>query len=339
MLIGLHWGVAKQLSACAIDTIITFYTQRKGFLVSENLLNHNASFINCRYDSDTKQILLNDIPITQSLLMSIALKEVPVWQAVSEYSFYLQNYFTNERNGIDINKLKQVLYDPIISKKVNNYFGKNQHISTNAMANWQLIFIKDTQLPLWQQANELSALLDEINCDQNVLHNLSDQSRWILKQYFPLGSNQVHEGEILSLVANFPEYMRLQTSLGDLIGLSAESGLEGLSLRSTLEKSDHWHRRLFINFSQLKQNISRRADIDGQMKLFSHAFLLHDSNIFAANIEATLGIMYSSFPVDANDNIHQLLVYHRKLHEQRLINTFYRRTLFFAAIRAGFPIY
>ncbi|MFS1563467.1 MAG: hypothetical protein ACL7AX_07750 [Candidatus Arsenophonus phytopathogenicus] len=39
------------------------------------------------------------------------------------------------------------------------------------------------------------------------------------------------EGEILSLVANFPEYIRLQISLGDLIGLSAESGLEGLSLR------------------------------------------------------------------------------------------------------------
>ncbi|MFS1563466.1 MAG: hypothetical protein ACL7AX_07745 [Candidatus Arsenophonus phytopathogenicus] len=50
-------------------------------------------------------------------------------------------------------------------------------------------------------------------------------------------------------------------------------------------------------------------------------FLLHDSNIFAANIEATLGIMYSSFPLDANDNIHQLLVYHRKLHKQRLINS------------------
>ncbi|MFS1563468.1 MAG: C80 family cysteine peptidase [Candidatus Arsenophonus phytopathogenicus] len=180
-------GVAKQLSATAIDTIITFYTQRKGFLVNENLLNHNASFINCRYDSATKQILLNGIPITQSLLMSIALKEVPVWQAASEYSFYLQNYFANERNGIDINKLKQVFYDPIISKKVNNYFGQNQHIFTNAMANWQLIFIKDTQLSLWQQAHELSSLPDAINCDQSVLHNLSDQSRWILKQYFPLG--------------------------------------------------------------------------------------------------------------------------------------------------------
>ncbi|WP_119711318.1 hypothetical protein [Arsenophonus endosymbiont of Aleurodicus floccissimus] len=216
--------------------------------------------------------MLNNIPITQSLLMSITLKEVPVWQVVSEYSFYLQNYFANEQNSFDINKLKQVFYDPIISKKVNNYFGQNQYIYTNAMANWQLIFIKQVQLQLWQQAHELSSLLDAINCDQTVLHNLSEQSCWILKQYFPLGTNEVHEGKISSLVTNFPEYMRLQTSLGDLIELSAESVLEGLSLYSALEKSDHWHRRLFINFSQLKQQISRSADIDGQMRLFSHVF-------------------------------------------------------------------
>lgn len=313
-------GIAKQLSAAGIDTVITFYTHRKGFLVNENLLNHNASFINCRYDPATKQILLNDIPITQSLLMSIALKEIPVQQAATKYYFYLQDYFANERKEIDINKLTQVVYDPIISKKVNNYFSQNQHVSANAMANWQLIFIRNTQLPLWQQAHELSSLLDAIYCDQSVLNHLSEQSNWILRQYFPLGGNEVNKGAILSLIANYPEYLHLQTSLGDLIGLSAESGIEGLSLRSALEKSDHWHRRIFINFAQLKQHISRNAEIDGQIRLFSHAFLLHDSNIFAANIEATLGIMYSTFPENASDNIHQLLNYHRRLHEQRLIN-------------------
>ena len=69
---------------------------------------------------------------------------------------------------------------------------------------------------------------------------------------FPLGA-EINEGAILTLLTNYLQYLRLQVSLGDLIGHSFESGLAGLSLQLALEKSDYWHKRLFINLARLKQ--------------------------------------------------------------------------------------
>jgi len=177
-------GLAKQLSAAEIDTILTFYTHKKSFLVNQNLLDYHDSFFNCRYDRTTKQILLNEIPITQALLMSIALKEISIWQATQESSFYLQNYFTDKRGNIDENKLKQALYDPVINKKINLFFQQNYYISINAMDHWQKIFIKNIRLPIWQQADELLLLLDAIYVDHNVLYHLSDHSTLGIKAIF-----------------------------------------------------------------------------------------------------------------------------------------------------------
>ncbi|WGO84624.1 C80 family cysteine peptidase [Arsenophonus apicola] len=321
-------GLAKQLSAADIDTILTFYTHKKSFLVNQNLLDYHDSFFYCRYDRATKQILLNEIPITQALLMCIALKEISIWQATTESSFYLQNYFTDKRGNIDENRLKQALYDPVINKKINLFFQQNYHISANAMDYWQKIFIKNISLPIWQQADELSLLLDAIYDDHSVLHHLSDRSRWILRQYFSLGANEIDQGKIFRLIANYPEYLQLQTALSDLIGLSSDNGLEGLSLQMALEKSSYWHKRILINFSQLRQQVSHSADIEGGIRLFPHAFLLHDHNISAANIAATLGAIYA-YSIDYNENFHQLLVYHRKLYEQRLKHSFTSEELHF----------
>ncbi|HGJ5892186.1 MAG TPA: hypothetical protein ACHBZA_13060 [Arsenophonus apicola] len=62
--------------------------------------------------------------------------------------------------------------------------------------------------------------------------------------------------------------------------------------------------------------------------MFPHAFLLHDHNISAASIAATLGIIYA-YSIDYNENVHQLLVYHRKLYEQRLKYSFASEELYF----------
>ncbi|HGJ5874320.1 MAG TPA: hypothetical protein ACHBY4_11315 [Arsenophonus apicola] len=202
----------------------------------------------------------------------------------------------------------------LLIKKINLFFQQNYHISVNAMDYWQKIFIKNIQLPIWQQADELSLLLDAIYDDHSVLHHLSDRSRWILRQYFSLGPNEIDQGKLFRLIANYPEYLQLQTALSDLIGLSSDNGLEGLSLQLALEKSSYWHKRILINFSQLRQQVSHSADIEGGIRLFPHAFLLHDHNISAASIAATLGIIYA-YSIDYNENVHQLLVYHRKLYE------------------------
>ncbi|HGJ5876203.1 MAG TPA: hypothetical protein ACHBX0_07150 [Arsenophonus sp.] len=111
---------------------------------------------------------------------------------------------------------------------------------------------KDTQLPLWQQAAELFSLLDAIYCDQSILHHLSDHSRCLLRHCFLVGANEINEDAILTLLANYSQYLRLQVSLGNLIGHSFKSGLAGLSLQLALEKSDYWHKRLLINLAQLK---------------------------------------------------------------------------------------
>ncbi len=78
----------------------------------------------------------------------------------------------------------------------------------------------------------------------------------------------------------------------------------------------------------MRQQVSHSADIEGGIRLFPHAFLLHDHNISAASIAATLGIIYA-YSIDYNENVHQLLVYHRKLYEQRLKYSFASEELYF----------
>lgn len=196
---------------------------------------------------------------------------------------------------------------------------QKNHLSVHASHEWQQIFTINTEQPLWLQAKDLSILLDAIQDDHHLLQNLSEHSRWLLRQYFPLAASDVNIGEILHLVTNYPQYQNLQTALSHLIALSSASGIEGLSLRLALESSQHWHQRVSINLLQLKQLLSRTTEINGQLRLLPHAFLLDDKNVLSANIAAILGIMYA-YSSDSSEKIHQILHYHRKLHEQRLIN-------------------
>lgn len=49
----------------------------------------------------------------------------------------------DENDQLDINKINQIKYDPIINRKVNSYFEQNKYIGINALIEWRNLFLNN----------------------------------------------------------------------------------------------------------------------------------------------------------------------------------------------------
>lgn len=111
------------------------------------------------YNIDTKQLYINNIPIEQYFLMDIVINKIDLNKNSHKYSYHLQGYLMDKNDQLDINKINQIKYDPIINRKVNSYFEQNKYIGVNALIEWCNLFLNNQLPTIQQQAYDIKILL------------------------------------------------------------------------------------------------------------------------------------------------------------------------------------
>ncbi|WP_339053506.1 hypothetical protein [Arsenophonus endosymbiont of Crataerina pallida] len=128
---GMASETVINLAGRAINsTVITYQNESNSLLSlsSDELHQYNVLTPNPQklsrfdYNIDTKQLYFNNIPIEQYLLMDIVINKIDLNKNSHKYSYHLQGYLMDKNDQLDINKINQIKYDPIINRKVNSYF-------------------------------------------------------------------------------------------------------------------------------------------------------------------------------------------------------------------------
>lgn len=146
---GIASETAANLARNAINATVTTYEQGDHQLLpllsdSINkyyaLAGNNRRLAKFNYNSEINQLYLNNVPIEQNLLMDIVTDKIDINKNNDKYSYHFQGYLVDENDFLDINKINQIKYDPILSQKVNNYFEQNKYRSSNKLIEWRKLF-------------------------------------------------------------------------------------------------------------------------------------------------------------------------------------------------------
>ncbi|WP_147392361.1 hypothetical protein [Arsenophonus endosymbiont of Aleurodicus floccissimus] len=101
----------------------------------------NNKFSKFRYDQATEQLFYNYFNISHALFMDIAKVNIDLDIEFQSYPYYLNQYLFSQDGNLITNKIKTIIYDLIISRKVNNYFLLNINQLPNPLKQWQRIFL------------------------------------------------------------------------------------------------------------------------------------------------------------------------------------------------------
>lgn len=116
---------------------------------------------------------------------------------------YLKGYFSLDDGSIDYNKMNISIYDPIVSKKITQYF-----IDTTQwddLQKWNSVFEDDKNVSIKQQAIELKEVLNFLSLQPEKINYLSKASINRLSELFP-ADNGVNYANVLKVVSN-PEVL------------------------------------------------------------------------------------------------------------------------------------
>ncbi|MEQ4672986.1 C80 family cysteine peptidase [Providencia vermicola] len=137
------------------------------------------------------------------LLKNIALNNIKKEDVNIKRYTYLKDYFSLEDGSIDYNKMNISIYDPIVSKKITQYF--NDTTECDDFQRWNSVFEDDKNVSIKQQAIELKEVLKFLSLQPEKINCLSKASINRLSGLFPT-DNGVNYANVLNVVSN-PEVL------------------------------------------------------------------------------------------------------------------------------------
>lgn len=279
---------------------------------------NNQPFIN----SDSSVLSQTNHQKVQSLLERIALKEIDVNRIQLTEHPYMAVYFGDEAGGIDANKIKIAINDPLLNVQINRYLS---HELTENKVDFDALFYWPTVTTLQRQAAELRIILQSLRHDPTMINHLSERSLVQLKALYPsiYGPNR---SEIMALVTNTNAYTRLNDELLALSNLQVDNldkgGLKNLSLEQVLQLYRDGQRQKHQQFSKLINQRNLHPD-GGQINLINHGWIRYGdySSAFDQKIGLILGIEHQILGVEhARDLVELQAELLQKQHQGTLSN-------------------
>ncbi|MDR5616175.1 MAG: C80 family cysteine peptidase [Arsenophonus sp.] len=316
-------GIASEtvinLAGRAINSTVTTYQNESNSLLSlssDELHQYNVLTANPQklsrfdYNIDTKQLYFNNIPIEQYLLMDIVTNKIDLNKNSHKYSYHLQGYLMDKNDQLDINKINQIKYDPIINRKVNSYFEQNKYIGVNALIEWRNLFLNNQLPTIQQQAYDIKILLENIAYRPQIIHYLSNYSNYLLSQLFFYPNGTINMAKIIMLIQDHTSLENLKISLMELASIDRRSSLSKLTLKQALVKSQQWHNHYLSNIISLANRINKKSipTFDITINPISHAFYYEKSN----RLEKNLSLFYA-YNENNTARLSELLQYHHSL--------------------------
>ncbi len=252
--------------------MITDAAEHKVFLMdlSANLKSHGmTSEVKSKYTHDYNHHLASVNNDTQStsflggnshqslitLLEKISLKEVLIQDITKVEHPYLLNYFSDENGGVDIEKLKIAVSDPLINKRLNDILSQNKDFNTLSM---NLLLESSLSNSYQQQAEYIHTLLIEIKNDLSLLNNLSENSKLLLSKIFPAGDGfngvEFNKGKVLDLVTDDNKFILLSNNLKEFSSsnlVAEEAQLRRLSFSEVFKTYENNQAQRLKQFNQL----------------------------------------------------------------------------------------
>ncbi|WGM04840.1 C80 family cysteine peptidase [Arsenophonus nasoniae] len=244
-----------------------------------------------QFDITTQKLMINGEPPIKALLLDIVTGKITLAEITAKNPAILLPSFADQQGKLDIKKLKQTIYDPLLSIKVNQYFAHGDYLAHDARLRWNALFIAQKSLPLSQQSAELSFLVGELQANPYAVRYLSDHSRYLLGQYFSLNNGELDTIYLMQALAH-PEYVEfIQTQLQEFSGLKISKEFDGLSLKQALMKSSTWRQRVLDNIVSLTKS-AQCSQSEATISAVSHGYYLHKINTNSLRIEQALGALY-----------------------------------------------
>ncbi|HGJ5878917.1 MAG TPA: C80 family cysteine peptidase [Arsenophonus nasoniae] len=272
-----------------------------------DLVKNNNQLTKFRYDKTTKQLFYNELNTAYALFFDIMKGNINIEKDLEQYQFYLNNYLYDNKGKLITKRIENIKYDPIINRKVNNYFNSKMEQQPDALVKWEEIFTNNNEM-LNVKAHHLSLLLENIYYRPEIINHLSDYSNQLLGEIYSYSDGSPDIGRLMLLVNDQPRLNQLRTSLIELSAIDNRSGLYTLPLSVALSKSQKWHNYYLNNILLLTKITNNNANII--IKPMPHAFYLEKR----ANLEKCIGIFYASLSSKV-DNVDDILQYHHRLLE------------------------
>ncbi|MEY0231850.1 anthrax toxin-like adenylyl cyclase domain-containing protein [Providencia manganoxydans] len=182
--------------------------------ISEFTSSYGLLSVNNRIPADIKKI-------TWKLLMKIASGEIKIEGITVDKYPDLRFYYSTQDGNIDIKLIEQVIYDPLLSIKANQFF------------NDSLPFTNNNHTPkLIQQAIDVQIILNALYEDPSRIHHLSPQTIKRLKSFFPAGDSFDH-AEIIRTLSDNKKFTKLINDLSRYIGIDSKLMTDDTSLLKT----------------------------------------------------------------------------------------------------------
>ncbi|WGO84622.1 C80 family cysteine peptidase [Arsenophonus apicola] len=261
-----------------------------------------------RYNQTTKQLFYNDFNITHALLMDIAKGNIDIDSDFENYLFYLNKYLFDPDGNLRTGRVKKISYDPIISRKVNNYFLNNIDQLPNASEQWQKIFSINDNVALNVKVSNINTLLESIYFRPETVNYLSDYSKSLLTELYSRTDGSLDIGSLMLLINDPQQLNQLHVSLAELTAIDERSGLHQLPLKESLIRSQQWHQYYFNNILSLIKITQENPNVT--IKPLLHAFYF-EKNI---NLGKYIGLFYALTSNNTND-LNRVWQYHRDLIE------------------------
>ncbi|HGJ5884936.1 C80 family cysteine peptidase [Arsenophonus nasoniae] len=318
---GIASETAINLARSAINATVTTYQQGDHQLLpllsdSINkyyaLAGNNRRLTKFNYNNEINQLYLNNVPIEQNLLMDIVTDKIDINKNNDKYCYHLQGYLVDENDLLDINKINQIKYDPILSQKVNNYFEQNKYSSSNRLIEWRKLFLNSELPTVQQQAYDTKILLENIAYRPKIIHSLSNYSNNLLSQLFLYSDGTINMRELMTLIHDHQALENLKMVLIELSAIDKRSELSQLSLSQALAKSQQWHNYYFSNIVSLANKTDTKSIPSFNITLnpLVHAFYFEQNNQLAKN----LAFLYA-YSENNTKKFSELLQYHHSLLE------------------------
>jgi len=163
------------------------FTQQLAIRLKEKGINSNVNL----------EMYFDDVRKVMFLLEKIALNNVKKEDvSITRYT-YLKGYFTLEDGSIDYGKINIAIYDPIVSKKINQYF--RDSTGQEGFERWNANFEDEPNVSVKQQAIELKEVLKFLSLQPERINYLSKPSINRLSELFPAEGGFNHS-DVLKLI-------------------------------------------------------------------------------------------------------------------------------------------
>ena len=221
------------------------FTQQLAIRLKKKGINSNVNL----------EVYFDDVHKIMFLLEKIALNNVKK-EAISLARYtYLKGYFTLEDGSIDYGKINIAIYDPIVSKKINQYF--RESTGQEGFERWNANFEDEPNVSVKQQAKELKEILKFLSLQPERINYLSKPSVNRLSELFPAEGGFNHS-DVLKLIndpVNLEDYNRdIENFLMSYVEIKMPYG-GGKSLGGEFKYISNLKNKQNINFIKLLEII------------------------------------------------------------------------------------